>query len=87
MAALKEKISSIKTSQKMEALGDSLVKCKDQLTFEPTQTILHMAKSKGLEITSADFATMLDEKDELKAFRREFHYPKMKDLPKGTLQT
>lgn len=35
------------------------------------------------DLTSYDFAEVLDEVDPLKHLRQEFFYPKMKTLPKG----
>ena len=61
-------------------------KCSEQLNYEPTQTLLRLAKEKNLEITDVAFASLLDEQDELKGFRDEFYYPKMKDLPLGELE-
>lgn len=61
-------------------------KCGEQLHFEPFQTLMRLAKSAELDITDARFARLLDERDELKNLREEFHYPKMKDLPSGKLE-
>lgn len=58
-------------------------KCSEQLNYEPAQTLLRLAKEKNLEITDIAFASLLDEQDELKSLRDEFHYPKIKDLPRG----
>ena len=66
--------------------GELKKKCGEQLNFEPCQTLLRLAKSAELEITDAEFARLMDDKDDLKNFREEFYYPKVKDLPLGELE-
>lgn len=61
-------------------------KCGERLNFKPFQTLLNVANSSELNITATAFARLLDERDELKNLREEFHYPKMKDLPPGKLK-
>lgn len=65
----------------MTSVDELKTKCGEQLNFEPFQTLLKLAESNELDITDAAFARLLDERDELKNLREEFHYPKMKDLP------
>lgn len=67
----------------MTSIDELKKKCGEQLNFEPFQTLLKLAESNELDITDAIFARLLDERDELKNLREEFHYPKMKDLPLG----
>lgn len=67
----------------MTSFDELKKKCGEQLNFEPFQTLLKLAESNELDITDAIFARLLDERDELKNLREEFHYPKMKDLPLG----
>lgn len=67
----------------MTSIDEIKKKCGEQLNFEPFQTLLKLAESNELDITDAIFARLLDERDELKNLREEFHYPKMKDLPLG----
>lgn len=67
----------------MTSIDELKKKCLEQLNFEPFQTLLKLAESNELDITDAIFARLLDERDELKNLREEFHYPKMKDLPLG----
>ena len=43
--------------------------------------IREIAKANGFEIQDEKFARFLDENDELKSCRSEFHYPKNKTLP------
>lgn len=70
----------------MTSVDELKKKCGEQLKFEPFQTLLKLAESNELDITDAAFARLLDERDELKNLREEFHYPKMKDLPLGKLK-
>ena len=70
----------------MTSVEELKKKCGGQLNFEPFQTLVNLAKSTKLDITDAGFARLLDERDELKNLREEFHYPKMKDLPSGKLK-
>lgn len=70
----------------MISIDELKKKCSEQLNFEPFQTLLRLAKSSEVEITDTEFARLLDEQDELKNLREEFHYPKMKDLPSGKLE-
>lgn len=70
----------------MTSVDELKTKCGEQLNFEPFQTLLKLAESNELDITDAAFARLLDELDELKNLREEFHYPKMKDLPLGKLK-
>lgn len=65
----------------MTSNGELRTKYSEQLNFEPARTVLRLAKESNLEITDEAFAKLLDEQDELKNFRQEFYYPKMKDLP------
>lgn len=67
----------------MTSIDELKKKCGEQLNFEPFQTLLKLAESNELDITDVIFARLLDERDELKNLREEFHYPKMKDLPLG----
>ena len=67
----------------MTSNGELRTKYSEQLNFEPARTVLRLAKESNLEITDEAFAKLLDEQDELKNFRQEFYYPKMKDLPLG----
>lgn len=69
----------------MTSIDELKKKYSEQLNFEPFQTLLRLAKTSELEITGAGFARLLDEQDELKNLREEFHYPKIKDLPSGKL--
>ena len=61
-------------------------KCSEQLKYKPAQTLLRLLKESNLEITDVAFANLLDEQDELKSLRDEFHYPKVKDLPLSKLE-
>lgn len=61
-------------------------KCSEQLKYKPAQTLLRLLKENNLEITDVAFANLLDEQDELKSLRDEFHYPKVKDLPLSKLE-
>lgn len=70
----------------MTSVDELKKKCGDQLNFEPFQTLVKLAESNEVDITDAGFARLLDERDELKNLRQEFHYPKMKDLPLGKLK-
>ena len=70
----------------MTSVDEIKKKCGEQLNFEPFQTLLKLAESNELDITDAAFARLLDERDELKNLREDFHYPKMKDLPLGKLK-
>jgi len=70
----------------MTSVDELKKKCGKQLTFEPFQTLVKLAESYKVDITDAGFARLLDERDELKNLREEFHYPKMKDLPLGKLK-
>ena len=70
----------------MTSVDELKKKCSGQLNFEPFQSLLKLAASNELGITDAEFARMLDERDELKNLREEFYYPKMKDLPLGKLK-
>ena len=72
--------------KEMASIEELKKKCSKQLSFEPFQTLVQLAKSAELQITDAGFAKMLDERDELKNLRDEFFYPKMKDLPSGELE-
>lgn len=45
--------------------------------------VREIANSNGFDIHDEKFARFLDEKDELKSCRSEFHYPKNKTLPPG----
>ena len=45
--------------------------------------VLETAKSNGFDFHDEAFARFLDEQDELKSCRSEFHYPKNKTLPLG----
>lgn len=70
----------------MTSIDELKKKCREQLKFEPFQTLLKFAESNEVDVTDAGFARLLDERDELKNLREEFHYPKMKDLPLGKLK-
>ena len=58
-------------------------KCSKQLNFKPARTLIRLLKETKLELSDEAFAKFLDEQDELKHFRGDFWYPKMKDLPPG----
>lgn len=70
----------------MTSIEELKKKCGERLNFKPFQTLLNVANSSELDITGTAFARLLDERDELKNLREEFHYPKMKDLPPGKLK-
>ncbi|XP_067665290.1 kynureninase-like [Haliotis asinina] len=46
----------------------------------PAERLCTFAAEAGVQVTEKSFAKFMDEKDELKAFRKEFHYPKMKEI-------
>ena len=52
--------------------------------FEPTLQLKRLAKEAALDLFSADFAAMMDDRDGLKHLRKEFCYPKKKELPSRT---
>ena len=67
----------------MASNGSLKNKYSEQVNYEPARTLLGLAKEQNLEVTDEAFARLLDQQDELRNLRDEFHYPKMKDLPLG----
>jgi len=53
--------------------------------FEPAKRLKKIAETHGLELTSKDFATLMDSEDELRDVRKEFFYPTNKGLPHSEL--
>ncbi|XP_031548859.1 kynureninase-like [Actinia tenebrosa] len=49
--------------------------------FEPAKKLRELAKINGLEMASKDFASLMDEQDELHELRKEFCYPLNKESP------
>ena len=52
-------------------------------TPHPFEILRNVSLETGLRIETRQFAEHLDAIDELKNIRKEFHYPKNKNLPKG----
>lgn len=49
------------------------------------QNIDKIAAESNVDVFSEEFAAILNENDELKQLRHEFHYPKMDEIPKGNV--
>ena len=50
----------------------------------PSETLRRLAKENSIEdVTSTELANLLDKQDTLSKYRKLFHYPKMKTLPRG----
>ena len=55
----------------------------DQHRCTMASNVREIAQSNGFDIHNEKFAQFLDENDELRSCRSEFHYPKNKTLPPG----
>jgi len=54
------------------------------MSEHPSTTLKKLAQANGIkDITSKELAELLDRQDELRKYRQEFHYPKIKTLPRG----
>lgn len=51
------------------------------------ERLLIKSKDLSVDITSREFALALDTADPLRQMRSLFHYPTMKDLPHGNVNT
>ena len=56
----------------------------NELLFEPTTNLKRLAKGAAVDILSEEFAVFMDEQDELKHLRKDFCYPKNKELPRSS---
>ena len=53
----------------------------------PLNELEKIAKESGLEMSSVEFAKLMDDSDPLKELRQEFHYPKMGEIHDSEFDT
>ena len=63
--------------------GPQQGKNSPQTDFSPSEVLRRTAAELRCEVTDRKLAQHLDTLDPLKHLRQEYHYPKIRDLPKG----